>query len=108
MENQIRLEVLIRVEPGSLGPDGKDKVEAFCTLAQRVMQQTRGKHFDWNVIPRYDKTLAEFSLRHGQRSLNSQRAEQALAYFDTTPDQLESDSMDRISNLIDRFLGHKY
>ena len=59
MSVERKIAVLCRVEPGCLGPDGRDHIEAFCALAQRAMQ-----HFDvdvgtWILTPRYDKTLEE-------------------------------------------------
>ena len=107
MDTKIKIEVLVRVEPGSLGPDGSEQVEAFCELAQKLFRQKPEQDFEWTITPRYDKTLAEFSLRHQGRSLNIEKAEQVLSYYKTTPEDLEHETMDKISDLIDRYLNHK-
>mgnify|MGYP000403610622 CR=1 FL=1 len=108
MNQSITLTILIRVEPGSLGPDGLDHIESFCQFCQKVFSKTTSKNLDWQIIPRYDKTLPEMSVLLNNKHLNIDKAEQLLALYQLSFDELEENSMERISNLIDRYLGHEY
>ena len=103
-----KLDILLRVEPGSLGPDGLDFVEGFCQVAEKAMQQTRGTHFNWEIVPRYDKSLPEITYFINQKRLSDERIEQWLERLGTNMAEMEESSMLAISNLIDRYLGHKY
>ena len=56
------LDVTVRVEPGSLGPDGKDHVEMYCKFAQKAFNKYGAKYANWSIVPRYDKKLPEMEL----------------------------------------------
>lgn len=108
MGQELNLGMTIRVEPGSLGPDGLDHVEAFCDLAEKVFNKTESSQLTYKIVPRYDKTLPELELLMNQVSLPQARALLVLDKLDLTFEQIEENVMERISTLIDRFLGHKY
>ena len=108
MTDETKLDVLIRVEPGSLGPDGAEHVERFCKLAQQVMQKTQGANYMWEIVPRYDKSLPELTYYLNSKRLSHEMAEQWLEGLGTSLDEMEEASMQAISDLIDRYLGHKY
>ena len=108
MNLNAQLTVLIRVEPGSLGPDGIEHVEGFCQVCQKVFEKTADNNFVWQIVPRYDKTLSEFSLSINGKRLSDSKAEQLLSIYSLNFDELEEKSMEKVSQLIDKFLGHEY
>jgi len=108
MNQELDLQLMIRVEPGSLGPDGVDHVEAFCVVAEKVFAKVEFANLSFKVVPRYDKTQAELELFMNKISLPEQRARLVLDKLNVTFEQIEEEVMERISTLIDRFLGHKY
>ncbi len=108
MSEDLDLQLIVRVEPGSLGPDGLDHVEAFCEVANKVFAKVDYAQLSFNIVPRYDKSLDELQLLMNDVPLPAQRASLVLDKLNVTFDQVEEEVMERISKLIDRFLGHKY
>lgn len=108
MSQTTKLTIVVRVEPGSLGPQGKDYVEDYCKLAQSAFEKKKGEFAHWSIIPRYDKTLPEIEFLLLGKTLDEAKAEQALNVLDTSVDEVEEHTMEMISTLIDRYLGHKY
>ena len=66
-----QLTVIARVEPGSLGPDGMDKIEDFCRYANHNMVSDGQRYTRWQIIPRYDKTLPEMEYYIQHKKLNN-------------------------------------
>jgi len=108
MNQMTKLTITVRVEPGSLGPKGKDYVEDYCKLAQNAFSKKKGDFADWAIIPRYDKTLPEIEFSLLGQTLDEARVSQALQVLDTNIEEVEEHTMEMISQLIDRYLGHKY
>lgn len=108
MTQPSNVDVTVRVEPGSLGPDGKDHVEMYCRFAQKAFDKYEAKYANWNIIPRYDKTLPELELSLSGKKLTDTQSNKYLELFDEELDELEERVMGFISNLIDKYLGHKY
>lgn len=65
-----KLSVLCRVEPGCLGPDGREHIEAFCTLAQQAMKHFAVDLVTWTLVPRYDKTMPEMEYTVDHKNLS--------------------------------------
>ncbi|KFZ38581.1 hypothetical protein HR45_03925 [Shewanella mangrovi] len=78
-DNKFRITVLYRVEPGCLGPTGVDYIEEFCRYAQAEFEKLAYDAMAWQIVPRYDKTLAEIQYQLGGKNLSK---EQAAIYFD--------------------------
>jgi hypothetical protein len=108
MPGENKLNILIRVEPGSLGPDGLDHVEPFCDVAKRYYSRLYTELVDWDVLPRYDKTLPEMEFTINGRPLTSQQTEKMLQLVNKDEEQIEMEVMDHLAKLIDKYLGHKY
>lgn len=51
-----KLTVVIRVEPGCLGPDGNSHVKEFCNVAQVEIEPIDSDFVNWEVVPRFDKS----------------------------------------------------
>ncbi|QTH64329.1 hypothetical protein J1N51_02255 [Psychrosphaera ytuae] len=107
-QNEQKVQVTIRVEPGSLGPDGLDHVEDFCRVAQCYFDKLYVGTLCWQVIPRYDKSLAEIEYCYLNRTLNEAQANKMLSLINKDIDSMDEETMQHIANLIDKFLGHQY
>lgn len=103
-----KIQVTIRVEPGSLGPDGLDHVEGFCQVAQCYFDKLYTETLQWQVIPRYDKSLPEIEYCYLNRTLNEDQANKMLSLINKDVDSMDEETMQHIANLIDKFLGHQY
>ncbi|MDU0111802.1 hypothetical protein RT723_02010 [Psychrosphaera aquimarina] len=108
MSQELDLKLVVRVEPGSLGPDGLDHVESFCMVAEKVFSKVEFANLTFKIVPRYDKKLPELELLMNRAPLPQQRAVLVLDKLNLTFELIEEEVMERISKLIDRFLGHKY
>lgn len=100
-----KLTVVLRVEPGCLGPNGKDYVEDFCRFAQEKIQSLDSEFIHWDIVPRHDKTLPEVQYRVSNKTLSHEQAEKYLEVFDRDIDEFEGELQDRLATFIDQFLG---
>ncbi|NMH64044.1 hypothetical protein [Shewanella salipaludis] len=100
-----KLTLLCRLEPGCLGPDGAQHIEAFCTLAQQALQSYRADIAIWQLTPRYDKRLSEMSYRLGDRPLTPAQSDKYLALFNLSLDEFEEKFQDKLTGLITQFLA---
>lgn len=99
------LTVMLRVEPGCLGPEGKDYVEEFCRFAQEK-NETVDEFVRWEIIPRHDKNLPEIQYKVANKNLSHEQATKYLEVFERDIDEFESELQDRLATFIDQFLGH--
>ena len=99
-----KLTVIARVEPGSLGPDGVDKAEAFCRFANQHMAEFQREFTKWQIIPRYDKTKPEMEFYIQHKKLNPAQVVKYLSLFDLEQDQFEEKFYADLTTLIERFL----
>ena len=106
LANKKKLTLVFRVEPGSLGPDGGDHVDAFCEFAQRQLASLDADFMQWVIVPRRDKSLAEMEYQVDTKKLNHHQAEKYLQIFDKSLDDFEGDLAAELSRLIGQFLGH--
>lgn len=100
-----KLTVMFRVEPGCLGPDGADHIEGFCKYAKK---QVAGLHSDfirWVITPRWDKTLPETEYKTNNKRLAFDKAEKYLSVFGQDLNEFEEALQDRLSEMIDEYLG---
>lgn len=103
-----KLTVVFRVEPGCLGPDGKQYIEDFCELAVQVFARIDPELLDWDIVPRYDKTMPELQFKLGDRQLSSSQAERLLQQtksFSMT--QFEEQVNALLTKLIDHHLDRE-
>lgn len=101
-----KLIVVLRVEPGCLGPNGKEYVEDFCRFAQEKNQSLDAEFMHWDIIPRHDKALPEVQYRVGNKNLTHAQAAKYLEVFDRDIEEFEGELQDRLATFIDQFLGH--
>lgn len=99
-----QLSVIARVEPGSLGPTGIDKVEGFCRFANQNMSSQGENYTRWQVIPRYDKTLPEMEYYIQHKKLNNFQVAKYLGLFNSDLDSFEEGFYCHLTTLIERYL----
>lgn len=97
-----KLNVLFRVEPGCLGPDGINHVERFCKYAALRMDAS---YIRWVITPRYDKSLPEIEYKVGNKQINPYQAQQYLIVLDKSMEDFEEILQEKLAELIDEFLG---
>jgi hypothetical protein len=105
LSNENTLTVLCRIEPGCLGPDGKDHIEGFCLFAQKAMPLIAPKFVSWVIVPRYDKTLPEIQYQLNDRKLTFPQFGKYLEMLEHDPDEFSTQLDDNLANLIDRYLS---
>ncbi len=103
-ENQ-KLTVIYRVEPGCLGPEGANLVDAFCTFAQPRFESLGSDCIIWQIIPRKNKAAPEMQYNISDKRLNHAQAEKYLAVFGKNLDELEGYLVETFTSLINEFMG---
>ena len=99
-----KLTVQFRIEPGSLGPEGINHIEAFCQFAQNNISLIDSNFIHWTLIPRYDKSLAEIEFKISSKILTRDQAARYLHMLNRNLDQLEEQFHDRLAQLIEQFM----
>lgn len=97
--------VIFRMEPGSLGPDGRDYIEEFCEFAQMQLQASASAYINWAIIPRFDKTLAEMEFQIASKKLSRAKAGQYLTVFGDNLDDFEEQLEDHLEAIINQYFG---
>ncbi|MCJ8167876.1 hypothetical protein [Atopomonas sediminilitoris] len=100
-----KLQVLCRVEPGCLGSNGAELIEGFCQFAEPLMNQHETALASWQLVPRYDKTLAEVQFSLQQKRLSDEHVARYLQALGRDFDSFEDELHRRLANLIDEYLG---
>lgn len=104
MANQlVPLNLLMRIEPGCLGPDGAEHVERFCQFAQAPFNRLGGEAMSWRLTPRYDKQLPEIEYWLNTHRLSAAQAKRYLAIHQVDLEQEEENISELLSELIEQF-----
>ncbi|CAH9061308.1 hypothetical protein PSECIP111951_02461 [Pseudoalteromonas holothuriae] len=102
MSEDKKIRLLYRVEPGCLGPTGKDFVEGFCEFANSKIKPPVYALFSF--VPRYDKTLPEREYTVANKNLSMAQVEAYLDRLDKDKDEFEEQIDELISHAIDAYL----
>lgn len=105
LTNAQKLQVIFRVEPGSLGPEGKDHIESYCQEAQSLFTDIDADIARWAIIPRYDKSLPELEYQLQSQRLSAEQAERYLSALGKHINELEEHLEEHIAESIESFLG---
>lgn len=100
-----KLTVIARIEPGSLGPDGIDKAEAFCRFANQNKKDLLPYFTTLQIIPRYDKSKPEMEYFIQHKKLNAVQVIKYLGFFDDNVDDFEEAFYAGLTSLVERFLA---
>ncbi|MDN3380577.1 MULTISPECIES: hypothetical protein [unclassified Pseudoalteromonas] len=97
-----KLYLLYRVEPGCLGPNGVQMIEAFCEYANQQLSAPSFAYY--HFTPRFDKSKAERQYSINSKILSEQHAYAYLAHFNTNKDEFEELLDEQLTQAIDSFL----
>lgn len=100
-----KMRAIFRMEPGSLGPDGSDHVDEFCTFAQLQLQACASAHIILSIVPRHDKNLAEMEYQIASKKLPRSKAGQYLNFFGENLSDFEEQLEDGLDAIIDQYFG---
>ena len=106
LDQDKKLSVIFRVEPGCLGPQGDEHVADFCITAQKVVDNIDADFVNWEISPRLNKELAEMEYKLMNKKLSHDKAAKYLALFEKDLDEFEGHLHDKLALLIDEYLGH--
>jgi len=101
-----KLTVIIRVEPACLGPNGYDHIEKFCSVTQIKIEPIDSAFINWEIVPRFDKSLPEIQYKVTNKILTHEQAAKYLALFSKRLDAFEGYLNEKLAILIDQHLGH--
>ena len=99
-----KLTVVVRVEPGCLGPDGNVLIEEFCSVAHLEFEPINSDFINWEVVPRFDKLLPEIQYKTISKTLTHDQAAKYLEFFNKNLTKFEEHANEKLSVLIDQYL----
>lgn len=98
-----KLLVMYRIEPGCLGPQGVDYVEAFCGFAKQKLKDRHGHCLRWTIKPRYDKSLPELEFQIKNAVLSRENAARYMDSFNIEIDVFEEELDEALADLVDAY-----
>ncbi|MCU7938136.1 MAG: hypothetical protein KZQ64_03165 [gamma proteobacterium symbiont of Bathyaustriella thionipta] len=101
-----KLTIIFRIEPGCLGPNGVNHIEAFCELAEKEFASIDSDFIHWTIIPRLDKSLPEMQYKINNKKLAQDKAEKYLKVFGKSLHEFEDHLHNKIGLIIDQFMGY--
>lgn len=97
------LHLLMRIEPGCLGPDGAELVIPFCQFVEEPFQRLGGQLLHWQIEARFDKTLPEIEYHLQDKKITRAQANRYLEMMDLDLNEQEEQASALLSELIDTF-----
>ncbi|MBU2708097.1 hypothetical protein KCM76_19035 [Zooshikella marina] len=98
-----KMVILIRVEPGCLGPDGKSHIEPFCIYMQSHVASVHSDFAKWEIRPRHDKTHPELEYFFMNKKLTPARVEKYLHFFNLDLALFEDEIHELLDQQIEQF-----
>ncbi|WP_429143603.1 hypothetical protein [Aeromonas hydrophila] len=98
-----KLTIQIRVEPGCLGPDGKEHIETFCTAAAKIFAAVEPELVNWTLLPRYDKQLPEQEFFIDGRKLTEEQASLFLRRLGRELGEVQETLDSVLAQLVERY-----
>lgn len=105
LQDQQKLTVTYRIEPGCLGPEGSTHVENFCVFAQERVVDLDAEFIHWDITPRNNKQLAEMEYSIASKKLSHDKADKYLQLFGKGLDEFEDHIQGECVGLINQFFG---
>lgn len=99
------LTIIYRLEPGCLGPQGADYIVDFCQFAQALLSTQTPDFMQWQLEPRFDKSLPEMQAVLAQRALTDTQLQRYLAIYQVNVEQLEEQLNEHLTLMIDQYFG---
>jgi len=99
-----KLTLVIRVEPGCLGPNGAEIVDDFCLQSYKDFEPLYSDFIHWRIEVRNDKILPEMDYYVVNKRLDANKAAQYLAVFEQNLAEIEATLEDKMATLINGYL----
>ncbi|WP_278381586.1 hypothetical protein [Pseudoalteromonas distincta] len=96
-----KIRLMYRIEPGCLGPKGAEHVEDFCRFANKHIKSPFYGQFVF--LPRYDKTVDERQYSVNSRNLSLAQARAYLKHFDINIEEFEEQLDELLTKAIDLY-----
>ncbi|PKF50324.1 hypothetical protein [Enterovibrio nigricans] len=103
---EMKLNVICRLEPGCLGPKGASKIDDFCQYIADEMNALNSTIISLAVVPRNDKSLPEMQFNVLGKKMSREQAEQYLQKFQKNLDDFEAELESKLETLINKFMGY--
>ncbi len=97
------MHILVRLEPGCLGPEGIKYVEEFCTYAKPKLKELYANILHWVIKPRYDKSLPEVEYQIQKATIKQEQAKAFLGAFSIDISDFEDELDERLADLVEEF-----
>lgn len=98
-----KLIVMMRVEAGSLGPQGQSHLQGFCEFAQKESETNPSSGHLWQFLPRTDKSTPEISFKIGDKHISKAQAEKYLSKFGLELEPFTWDAADKVAAMIEQY-----
>ncbi|WP_199608596.1 hypothetical protein [Flocculibacter collagenilyticus] len=98
-----KLQIIYRVEPGCLGPEGMKHVEGFCQYAETEFSSINSDIINWKIVPRFDKALPELQYSILGKTLSEQKTTAYLSLFDKELAPLEDLAHEELALMIEKY-----
>ena len=96
-----KIRLMYRIEPGCLGPQGAEHIEDFCRYANKHIKSPFYAQFVF--LPRYDKTIDERQYSVNSRNLSLVQARAYLKHFDIDIEEFEEQLDELLTKAIDLY-----
>ncbi len=105
LAEQQKLQLQFRLESGALGPDGKNKLNAFCQFSNQAFKDFEADILSCSFLPRNGLEDDEISYFVAGRALSRKQAKRYLKALNKDIDKLEMELHERLLALIEAFMG---
>jgi len=105
LSNDKKLTIIYRIEPGCLGPQGSEHIQAFCVFAQKEFDALNMNYAQWKIVPRENKALPEVEYQLKGKRMAKDKTERFLQIFDENLSDFEQHMDQTLAQLIDDYLG---
>ena len=102
-----KLTLLYRLEPGCLGPSGKEYIEEFCRYAQEKFATLHADILQCEIVPRHDKSLAEIQYKLKDRLLAQDKVAKYLSAFNRNIEEIEDQINSILVDLINQYMSRE-
>jgi len=96
-----KIRLMYRIEPGCLGPKGAEHVEDFCRFANKHIKSPFYGQFVF--LPRYDKTIDERQYSVNSRNLSLAQARAYLKHLEINIEEFEEQLDELLTKAIDLY-----
>ena len=102
-----KLTVNLLIEPGCLGPRGKELIYDFCDFALNIFESIGSDYLKWTIGARFDKSLPEVRYSVNNKNLNMEQTSKYLQQFSLEIENFEEQLNERVAFIIDHYHSHQ-